>query len=95
MRLKEDTSDWNASSVIRRDAKHGGAVKERPRRSHKDTVRWCRGVVGRNHEYDFVGEHVFGYYSSQHGEAVHIWAWLKYECLLCGKQETVDLSGQL
>ncbi len=49
MRLKEDSSNWKASNIIRK-------VKQPPsvpiKRSRKDTKRWCKGKAGVEHEYE-------------------------------------------
>ena len=46
MRLKEDKTSWRASGLIRK-------IKPLPEdvrtRSHKNTAKWCKGKVGREH----------------------------------------------
>ena len=44
-------SDWKESSLKRRDARQTKVpVIRPPGGSKKDTKKWCRGVVGREHE---------------------------------------------
>lgn len=57
MRLKEDKSSWKASNILRKVT----PVPEEPvHRSHKSTRRWCKGVVGREHEYTRTKKSYFG-----------------------------------
>lgn len=51
MRLKEDKTSWHSSAIIKRDFKHGNVpIPERSHtKGHKDTRRWCRGRIGREH----------------------------------------------
>lgn len=48
MRLKEDKSNWKASNIIRKIKE----IPEEPRLSkRKSTRKWCKGVVGKKHDY--------------------------------------------
>lgn len=52
MRLKEDTSSWHSSSIIKRDYRHDRSKPEDfvPKgKSKKDTNKWCRGKKGVEH----------------------------------------------
>jgi hypothetical protein len=53
MRLKEDSSSWRSSGIVKRDFKHGNVpVPERNRTTgRKDTRRWCRGKQGVEHDW--------------------------------------------
>lgn len=61
MRLKEDTDSWRASSIVKRDFKHGNykIPEQNLYHSHKDKVRWCKGKVGHEHvlHREVVGHH--------------------------------------
>src|SRR5271165_530401 len=49
--LKEDSSSYRASGVIVRDARHThNGPSEPAHRSSKNTRRWCKGKVGREHK---------------------------------------------
>lgn len=77
MRLKEDKSNWNASSLIRKITPLPETDEYRKR---KNTRQWCKGKVGREHEWDIVGmRHSYGFYA---GDAV----WFDYTCANCKKQ---------
>ena len=43
-------SDWRLRAIKRRDERHTRADVRSPSGSKKDTKRWCRGVVGREHK---------------------------------------------
>lgn len=48
-RVSQDSDSWKASGVQRRDARQ---IKDNPQVKHpgkKDTKRWCKGKVGREH----------------------------------------------
>jgi hypothetical protein len=49
MRLKEDNTSWNASSILKRDFRHDHSENKMLFRSHKNTKKWCRGKVGVEH----------------------------------------------
>jgi hypothetical protein len=46
-------SYWTASAIARRDFRHDFDVPGVPvrRAARKDTKRWCRGKVGREHQF--------------------------------------------
>lgn len=55
MRLKEDSSSYNAQGVRNKEYRHspiGETVIKKP--SKKDTKRWCKGIVGRGHDWEMV-----------------------------------------
>lgn len=51
MRLKEDTSSWHSSAIIKRDFRHNGDDLEPVKllTKKKNTRKWCYGKVGREH----------------------------------------------
>lgn len=73
MRLKEDTSNYRASNVLRK-------VKELPEepRLHKkkNTHRWCKGKVGVEHVYVLVESYKSRWFSFK-----------VYKCENCGKKD--------
>jgi hypothetical protein len=89
VRLKEDTSSWASSGIIKRDANHGGPVKT-PAKAHKrkNTKRFCKGKVGREHDYDFVKVWGFGFF--WHGgwdTDGENYCYADYACRNCGRVE--------
>jgi hypothetical protein len=78
--------DWKARSIAKRDFKHDPTEPRLAKGGTKSTRIWCRGVVGRHHEYDFLDLSCFNW------DEKKIWAWLNYECSLCGKRELVHLD---
>jgi len=51
MKISRDDSSWHASGVLVRDARHTKTEQQvGGHRAKKDTKRWCRGKVGREHE---------------------------------------------
>jgi hypothetical protein len=43
-------SDWKERAIRRRDERHTAAPEvKRPSGSKRNTKKWCRGVVGREH----------------------------------------------
>ena len=52
MRLSQVTTNYRASGLIKRDARHVHNGPEVPRRvrAKKDRKRWCGGHVGREHK---------------------------------------------
>jgi hypothetical protein len=54
VRLKEDSTSWRSSGIIKRDARHGGAVDGIISRGgvRKDTWKWCKGIIGREHVWE-------------------------------------------
>lgn len=75
MRLKEDTSSWHSSSIIKRDFRHNPEVASRKPRSKKDTKRWCRGKVGVKHVFQLIERAEF-----------KVFAWNTNKCVNCGKK---------
>lgn len=43
-------SEWKYRGVKRRDERHTKADVRPPTSNKKDTKKWCRGVVGREHK---------------------------------------------
>ena len=67
-------SDWKESSLKRRDARQTKVpVIRPPGGSKKDTKKWCRGVVGREHEL----------VCKEHNQ---LKSWRVLGCVKCGKQ---------
>lgn len=88
MRLKEDKTNWNASNIIRKLA----VAPDRPRvHSRKNTAKWCRGVIGREHDYDMATMDVYDFYPQEYYRGAFA-IWLRYECLGCGRREIIQLS---
>lgn len=56
MRISRDPDSWHADGVRRRDFRAAADGPDTPRRTpaRKDTRRWCRGVVGREHTAERV-----------------------------------------
>ena len=51
MRLKEVSTNYRASGLRRRNARQDKPPDDhRPVAAKKDTRRWCKGVVGREHK---------------------------------------------
>lgn len=52
--LKDDDGSWQADSVKRKMFRQS---KEQPeqskKRSKKNTRKWCKGVVGREHDFEW------------------------------------------
>lgn len=56
MRIKKDSDSWTAGGVINRDTRHDkSAVPEQPKHKpkRKDTKKWCRGRVGKEHKLEW------------------------------------------
>ena len=51
-RISYDDTSWKAGGIIRRDFRHT-AVDDQPRKwpAKKDTRKWCKGHVGRKHDF--------------------------------------------
>jgi hypothetical protein len=63
-------SDWKEESIKRRDFRHVHGEPEVPRsRAKKDTKRWCKGKIGREHKPSCVARKYF----------------YVLECSVCGK----------
>lgn len=82
MRLKKDSSSWRASGIIKRDFKHDHS---QPTRGHfhnsKDTRKWCKGKVGKLHNYQRALKWEFGthkYYVDK--------------CANCGKERYLSVN---
>lgn len=54
MRLKEQTSNWNAGGIQRRDYRHTSVDGVTKHKAKKNTKRWCRGKVGVEHEFENI-----------------------------------------
>lgn len=52
MRIKRDKTNWNATSIIKRDVRHSHDEPRVSLKSKKDTKRWCRGKVGVEHVWE-------------------------------------------
>lgn len=93
MRLKENSSSWRAGGILKRDAQHGGAVPQSSHGRKKQTAKWCKGVIGRNHDYNLADIGVYGWWPPE-GCSVT----LQYDCVNCGRQELVwqryDQNGE-
>jgi hypothetical protein len=79
-------SEWKENSAKRREFRnsHNGPEIPRPSRRKKDTKHWCRGVVGRNHDFWRTMDHWaaridFSHWSRRH-EPYKI-----YRCSVCSK----------
>lgn len=53
----------------------------------KDTKRWCKGVVGREHQGEWVKHE---YEMTVAGTRKIIWLWNVKKCKVCGKQLEYD-----
>lgn len=74
MRIKKDASSWRAGGVLARDARHEKTPSEiAPHRSKKNTRRWCKGHVGREHTPVWRNYKSYGH-------------WRMLVCTTCGKQ---------
>lgn len=75
MRLKEDTSNYRASALLRK-------VKPLPDEPHfhkkKDTRRWCKGKVGVEHAFELIEHHKSRWFSFK-----------IYKCTNCGKKKHI------
>lgn len=85
MRLKEDNSSWRASSILRKVV----PLPDEPKKpsSRKNTRKWCKGVVGREHEWG--RQHVGHPYTVEDNVTENI-------CAACGKRDykTRSYNGQ-
>jgi hypothetical protein len=50
MRLKERRDNWRSHAIIKRDFKHDHSESIPKFRSHKNTLKWCKGKIGFRHE---------------------------------------------
>lgn len=54
-RLSEDDSSWKADGIKHRDNRHDHGSSEVSRKGKKkNTRKWCKGKVGREHEIEVV-----------------------------------------
>lgn len=90
MRLKEERNNWNASNIIR---KVSAAPEQVRAHSRKNTVKWCKGVVGRLHDYDMAKMDVYDFYPQSYYRGAFA-IYLNYECLGCGRKEIIRLSQE-
>lgn len=65
-------SDYRLRGIKRRDARHTKAEVRPQGGSKKDTKKWCRGVVGREHKLECKDHHTLK-------------GWKNLECTACGK----------
>ena len=75
MRLKEDTSSYKSSNIKRRMYRQSPVDFRGKYKSKKDTNRWCKGKVGREHQFKEVEEYSF---------SIFLWSVLK--CTNCNKK---------
>lgn len=55
MRLKEDSNNYNAESVRNKEYRHSPLEDTVvSKKSKKDTKRWCKGIEGREHEWEMT-----------------------------------------
>ena len=55
MKISRDDGSWHASGVLARDARHVKTEQQvAGHRAKKDTKRWCRGRVGKEHDLEWV-----------------------------------------
>lgn len=74
-------SDWKQRSVQRRDERHTAVACIRPpSSSSKNTKRWCRGVVGREHQSKWVS------YNEANRTTFAPANWKILQCEVCRKQ---------
>lgn len=76
MRLRQQKYGYRAEGLLTKIK----PLPEQPKfHSKKDTKKWCKGVVGREHDYE---------YQFPHGDS---WEWrLVPICVNCGKQDYRD-----
>ena len=76
MRLRKDKSSWHASGVIARDARATKTPEPSPtpHKSRKDTKRWCKGIVGREHKAEWQENRRYP------------WGWYAFVCTACRKE---------
>ena len=86
MRIRKDQTTYRASGILRRDARHQKPDDHhRPVAGRKNTKRWCRGHVGREHQpkcvsYREVKRSMVGF-SSDFAKR-----WKLLICTVCGKE---------
>lgn len=82
MRIKKDKTSWHAGGVIARDARHEKSPDNTAKHlSKKNTKRWCKGKVGREHQGEWVR-----YYELKHdGGRMGKCNWRIFVCKRCQK----------
>lgn len=76
-----DASEWKVGAAARRDARHAlGDVHAGKTPNRKDTKRWCRGKVGREHA-TAVGTH-----AEVKGWNAIFATWQVLYCTECGRE---------
>lgn len=75
MRLKEESNNWRASGIKKRDARHTHDEPAVKPKSKKNTNKWCKGKVGVLH--DIVWQDVKSFLG---------YSWRSGSCLRCGKK---------
>lgn len=81
-RISDDDSSWKASGVQHRDFRHthnGPEVSSRAKK--KNTRKWCKGVVGREHTFN-VGVAAPRWNRFRDGRPM----WIVDKCSTCGKE---------
>lgn len=74
-RLKKDHSNYKTSGLWKKY--QYPKVEERYiHKSSKNTKKWCKGKIGKKHQYELVEEHDF-----------LDWSWKIYKCKVCGKKK--------
>ena len=93
--LSENSDSWAASGIIRRDfraAKDAPEVPGARNRGRKNTKRWCKGKVGREHDVRSVNENFHAchrdcsYLKENGGSGYHPWNMNRIvtKCVNCG-----------
>jgi len=89
MRLKEERSNWNASSVVRRNVRHDKSTQEVPRhRAKKDKKKWCGGRVGKKHKVVYREYKKYSGHSFMKNRP----PWMEIACEECGKHFASDFG---
>lgn len=84
MRLKENSNNYRASGLKRKDAKHTKLDdRHLPVSGKKDTKKWCGGKVGREHKLKCLAKGWRG---------VRV-VWYALACTECGKELKVWYPG--
>lgn len=73
MRLKEDTSSWRSSGIVKRDFRHDHSDMPQRTRNKKDTTHWCRGKIGVEHVWR---RYLRGWH----------YKYIEAKCMNCGKR---------
>ena len=82
-RISDDASSWKAGGVQHRDFRHTHNGPEVPTRKggRKNTRRWCKGIVGREHTIE-VGIAAPRWNLFRSGAPI----WIVDKCTTCGKE---------